>query len=300
MRIVLGTDGSEGARWAGQTLLALPFSPPVEVTVLSAVDVPEPAFTSLTPMARRAYGQALATMRHEAEAVALKAIEAAAETLEGRVASLVTRLKQGAPATALLEAAEGVRADLIAVGSRGLGPVKELLLGSVSHKIVRCAPCSVLVARGPVARLERVLLGVDGSVHATAAARFVADLLLPRDTAIQVCSVAEEPIFGPAKTGRTPEELHAALQTIAEIGRMVAEHVLEETRGLFTADGYQVTTCLRSGHPVDHLLAAIREFRPDLAVIGAKGRTAAKGAGLGNVAQMVLKYASCSVLVVRP
>jgi nucleotide-binding universal stress UspA family protein len=51
---------------------------------------------------------------------------------------------------------------------------------------------------------------------------------------------------------------------------------------------------------VDHLLAAIREFRPDLAVIGAKGRTGAKGTGLGSVAQMVLKYASCSVLVVRP
>jgi nucleotide-binding universal stress UspA family protein len=76
--------------------------------------------------------------------------------------------------------------------------------------------------------------------------------------------------------------------------------VLDETRGLLATEGYSVTTSLRSGHPVDHLLAAIREFRPDLAVIGAKGRTTAKGPGLGSVAQMVLKYASCSVLVVRP
>jgi nucleotide-binding universal stress UspA family protein len=300
MRIVLGTDGSEGARWAGQVLLAMPFSPPVDVTVLSAVDVPEPSFTSLTPMARRAYGQALATMRREAEEVALKAIEAAAEALDGRVAGLATRLKQGSPATALIEMAEGLRADLIAVGSRGLGPVKEFLLGSVSQKVVRCAPSSVLIARGPVERLQRVLVGVDGSVHAAAAAHFVADLLLPPDTSIHLCSVAEEPIFGPAKTGRTPEELHAALRTIAEIGRMAAEHVLDETRGFLATEGYSVTTSLRSGHPVDHLLAAIREFRPDLAVIGAKGRTTAKGSGLGSVAQMVLKYASCSVLVVRP
>lgn len=300
MRIVLGTDGSEGARWASELLLTLPFSPPVEVSVLSAVDVPEPAFTSLTPMARRAYGQALATMRREAEQVALKAIEAAAEALEGRVASLATRLKQGSPATALTEMAEALGADVIAVGSRGLGPVKELLLGSVSHQVVRCAPCSVLIARGPVERLQRILLGVDGSVHAAAAAHFVADLLLPREVSLHLCSVAEEPIFGPAKTGRTPEELHAALRTISEIGRTAAKHVLEETRSLLTTEGYSVTTSLRSGHPVDHLLAAIREFRPDLAVIGAKGRTTAKGSGLGSVAQMVLKYASCSVLVVRP
>lgn len=300
MRIVLGADGSEGARWAGAVLVALPFPPPVEVTILSAVDVPEPAFTSLTPVARRAYGQALATMRRQAEEVALKAIEAAAEGLEGRVASLATRLKQGSPATALIDMAEGLRANLIAVGSRGLGPVKEFLLGSVSHKVVRSAPCSVLIARGPVERLQRVLVGVDGSVHAGGATKFVADLLLPREASIHLCSVAEEPIFGPAKAGRTPEELHAALRTISEIGRMAAQHVLDETRALLAAEGYSVTTSLRSGHPVDHLLAAIREFRPDLAVIGAKGRTSPKGPGLGSVAQMVLKYASCSVLVVRP
>lgn len=300
MRIVLGADGSEGARWAGEVLVALPFPPPVEVTVLSAVDVPEPAFTSLTPMARRAYGQAMATMRREAEEVALKALEAAAEALERRATSLTTRLKQGSPATALIEIAEGLRADLIAVGSRGLGPVKEFLLGSVSQKIVRCAPCSVLIARSSVERLQRILLGVDGSVHAEAAAKFVANLLLPREVSIHLCTVAEEPIFGPAKAGRTPEQLHAALRTIAEIGRTAAEHVLDKTRGLLAKEGFTVTTSLRSGHPVDHLLAAIREFRPDLAVIGAKGRTTAMGSGLGSVAHMVLKYGSCSVLVVRP
>ncbi len=300
MRIVLGTDGSDGARWAGDMLLALPFSPPVEVTLLSAVDVPEPAFTSLTPMARRAYGQALATMRREAEEGALKALEAAAERLDGRVSTLATRLKQGAPAAALTELAEGLRADLIAVGSRGLGPVKELLLGSVSHKVVHCAPCSVLIARGPAERLQRILLGVDGSVHAAAAARFLSDLLLPHEVSVHLCSVAEEPIFGPAKAGRTPEEVHAALRTISEIGKTAAEHVLNEARALLATEGHSVTTSLRSGHPVDHLLAAIREFRPDLAVIGAKGRTTAKGSGLGSVAHMVLKYASCSVLVVRP
>jgi nucleotide-binding universal stress UspA family protein len=300
MRIVLGVDGSEGARWATEVLLALPVSPPVEVTILSAVEVPETPFTSLTPMARRAYGQAMATMRREAEEVALKAVETAAEALEGRVTTLSTRLKQGNAATALLGAAESLRADLIAVGSRGLGPVKEFLLGSVSQQVVRCAPCSVLIARGPLARLQRVLVGVDGSVHARAAAQFVANLLLARDASIHLCSVAEQPIFGPAKVGRSPQELQVALETITEIGRAAAEQVLAETRTLLAGEGYAVSSSLRSGHPVDHLLAAIREFRPELAVIGAKGRTSAKDSALGSVAHMTLKYASCSVLVVRP
>jgi nucleotide-binding universal stress UspA family protein len=300
MRIVLGVDGSDGARWATDAVAALPFSPPVEVTVLSAVDVPEAAFTSLTPMARRAYGHAVATMRREGETAARTAVDASAHALAGRLASLTTVLKQGAPAPALMEMAAALRADLIVVGSRGLGPVKEYLLGSVSHHVARCAPCSVLIARGPLARVHRVLIGVDGSVHARAVAAFVADLLLPPDADIHVCTVAEEPVFGPAHPGRSPEALTAALRTIREIGRMAAEHVLEDTRALLAGQGWKVTTSLRSGHPADHLLAAIREFRPDLVGIGAKGRTSAKGSGLGSLAQMVLKYASCSVLVVRP
>ena len=300
MRIVLGVDGSEGARWATEMLVALPFSPPMEVTIVSAVEVPEASFTSITPMARRAYGQAMATMRREAEEGALKAVETAAEALEGRATTLSTRLRQGSPASAILETAEALRADLIAVGSRGLGPVKEFLLGSVSQKVVRCAPCSVLIARGPLARLQRVLVGVDGSLHARTAAQFVANLLLARDAAVHLCSVAEQPIFGPAKVGRSPQELQAALQIITEIGRAAAEQVLAETRTVLANEGCTVSSSLRSGHPVDHLLAAIREFRPELAVIGATGRTSARGAGLGSVAHMTLKYASCSVLVVRP
>lgn len=49
------------------------------------------------------------------------------------------------PATALLQAAD--EADLVVVGSRGLGGFKGLLLGSVSRQVVDHAPCSVLVHR---------------------------------------------------------------------------------------------------------------------------------------------------------
>jgi nucleotide-binding universal stress UspA family protein len=36
---------------------------------------------------------------------------------------------------------------LIVMGSRGLGPIKRRLMGSVSESVVRHAPCPVLVAR---------------------------------------------------------------------------------------------------------------------------------------------------------
>ncbi len=49
------------------------------------------------------------------------------------------------PATALVAEAEAVDADLLVVGSRGLGGLRELLLGSVSHACCQHARCPVLV-----------------------------------------------------------------------------------------------------------------------------------------------------------
>ena len=53
----------------------------------------------------------------------------------------------GAPAEEILRAAERHRADLIVMGSKGLTGLDRYLLGSVSRKVARHAPCSVLVVR---------------------------------------------------------------------------------------------------------------------------------------------------------
>lgn len=55
-----------------------------------------------------------------------------------------TRLEWGDPATAILEAARAVDADLIVMGRRGLGGLGALLLGSVSGKVTHLAPCACL------------------------------------------------------------------------------------------------------------------------------------------------------------
>ncbi|RRO18640.1 universal stress protein [Saccharopolyspora rhizosphaerae] len=56
----------------------------------------------------------------------------------------------GHPARALLDLAEEVEADLIAVGNRGLGGITEALLGSVSQHVVQHARCPVVVVRGDI------------------------------------------------------------------------------------------------------------------------------------------------------
>ncbi|WP_246299864.1 universal stress protein [Sinorhizobium psoraleae] len=63
------------------------------------------------------------------------------------VGSVETRVEPGAYAETILKVAEEIGADLIVVGSRGLGRLRGMLVGSASQKIIQHAHCSVLVVR---------------------------------------------------------------------------------------------------------------------------------------------------------
>jgi nucleotide-binding universal stress UspA family protein len=70
-------------------------------------------------------------------------------TAAGLVAQPRIASRHGGMASAVLAEAEAVDADLIVLGTRGLGGVKSFLLGSVSHEVVQHADRAVLVVPSP-------------------------------------------------------------------------------------------------------------------------------------------------------
>lgn len=60
------------------------------------------------------------------------------------------RLEEGEPVVEILRAARETGCDLIAMGSHGHTGLAHLLLGSVAEQVVRQAPCTVVVTKGPV------------------------------------------------------------------------------------------------------------------------------------------------------
>ncbi len=58
-----------------------------------------------------------------------------------------TRVEIGQPATKIVDVAEEIEADMIVLGSRGLGNIGSLLLGSTSQKVTHLAPCTVVTVR---------------------------------------------------------------------------------------------------------------------------------------------------------
>lgn len=99
-------------------------------------------------------GGALADSSEIDEQSRLRALERAAEgvaraTAAGLVAEPRVESRDGDVAGTLLRAAADVDADVIALGTRGLGGVKSFVLGSVSHEVVQHADRAVLVVPSP-------------------------------------------------------------------------------------------------------------------------------------------------------
>ncbi|MHB8465825.1 MAG: universal stress protein [Acidimicrobiales bacterium] len=63
------------------------------------------------------------------------------------VKNLGGRTEAGDPASALLDVASDVSADLIVVGSRGMAATTRFLLGSVPNRVSHHAPCDVIIVR---------------------------------------------------------------------------------------------------------------------------------------------------------
>lgn len=147
-RLGVGFDGSDESRRALEAAGALARSLGAAVTVFDVVD------TNPSLGAVYAYPGILDDMRTFAD----ERLEAARELLHD-VGPVQTQRLEGPAARMLAEAAENV--DLLALGSRGYGPVSRLLLGSVSTRLVRSAPCPLLI-------LPRGAAGKDVEEPATA------------------------------------------------------------------------------------------------------------------------------------
>lgn len=61
--------------------------------------------------------------------------------------TLTTNLLEGNPASTILEFSQSEKYDVIIIGSRGMGKFKELILGSVSSKVIHHSTCPILLIR---------------------------------------------------------------------------------------------------------------------------------------------------------
>jgi len=83
------------------------------------------------------------TVKSEAE----QTLARYADDLRGRGLEVEAVVREGYPASVIVDEATERHADLIVIGTRGLSGFKHLLLGSIAERVVQKAPCAVLTVK---------------------------------------------------------------------------------------------------------------------------------------------------------
>ena len=296
MRVVIALEPHVDPGWVAESIRIFPLADPLDIVLVSALDIPRPPLTSPGPAARRLYGGAIAGLRRDAQRGAETVVEAICPALQARAASVAVRIVAGRPVPVILHSARSWNADLILVGSNGRGALSRAILGSVSDEVVRTAPCPVLVAKRQVARFERMLVATDGSLHAEAALRFVAALPVPPTAELRVCAVSETP---GALPGSARDRRAAMLLLLAETEKRMAVQAVARALEMLTALSCPIQSSVRHGDAGRELADEVHRWVPDLLVIGARGRTAGSEVALGRVTQSLLRQVACPMLVYR-
>jgi nucleotide-binding universal stress UspA family protein len=225
-------------------------------------------------------------------------------------------------------AAEALPADLVVMGTHGRSGFERLLLGSVTEKVLRVAPCPVLtVGLGD----PRQAVGLGDSAQAPKAASpggplfrrilCATDLTCASDATVDMAlSLAEESLAEEslAEESLAEESLAGVMLLHVVEGFGPDEHrlspTLEPLRHTFTRQAMErlqdaarsapgfcyVTERVVAGTPWREILRVALETQADLIVVGAHSHGALGRLFLGSTADQIVRHAACPVLIVRP
>lgn len=297
MRILLATDGSPAAGQARDLVAALPWREGGHVRIVSVA--PTRAEILGVPWAVDALPDA-DQLEEDVLRAHRDALETAGREIRSARSDLVIEpvLVRGRAASAILDEARAMPADLIVVGHRGHGRWEELLLGSVSSEVVDHARCPVLVARDE--RLGPILFADDGSPSARAAERVLTSWPMFSGLPVTVLTVAEEgyPYAAALAPGLYSDAMAQRAISTHELERMTREEN-EAAVGRLREHGFVMTGLVREGSAAHEIVSVARERETGLIVVGSRGQTGLRRLILGSVARNVLLHAPCSVLIVR-
>jgi nucleotide-binding universal stress UspA family protein len=291
MKVVIAYDGSIHASTAVDDLQWAGLPPSSEAIVVPVIDEGILGARTLGMVEPDFVGEKIATAEKWAE----EACDRLANYFPRWQILMETRW--GNPAEVLIEKSAAWPADLIVVGSHGRSKLGRVLLGSVSAKLVREAPCSVRVGRssnhgGP----GRLLIGNDGSSESAAAVDEVCRRLWTPRTEVRVLAVHELVTPGNAERIATGQESNRVVDAQE---RLFLSQSLEESVQKLRQAGLTVSSVIEQGDPSTALIEAAKTWNANTIFMGARGLGRIARLLLGSVSSATVNHAPCTVEVVR-
>ncbi len=285
MRVVIGVDWSDQAFAAVSQTFQLYY--PADVTLVHGVEL---GILEHPFVAQAGNVQGYDDFRHAMVDSGRQVVERAAAMVPAEVTSIRKVTEISNPAQLILDSANNLSADLIVIGARGRNRLSEVVLGSVSHRILLHSSRPTLIVRGPARKVQRVLVAIEDRDDADRVIRwltqhpFVSPVELLVFHAVTPIGV-NEPYVGP--------EISAWLEDV----QRYAEELVQSTAGKLSNSQYTVTTKVVQGNPAAVIEQGAKDM--DLVVVTSHGRKGISRFLLGSVSHAVVHHVTCPVLVLR-
>ncbi|HQU27848.1 MAG TPA: universal stress protein [Nitrospirales bacterium] len=287
MRVLLAVDGSEQSAFATEAVAAL--ASVSHVTILHVVDLPRLTFSMLGPeIAHDMTGMAHKALQQEGEQILSRTLS----QLSSSPFSPTTRMEEGTPADLIMSVAQEEGIDIILMGARGKGQVREFLLGSVSQRVLTHAHCAVLVVNKPVDTLHHLLVAIQSEEDVGRVARFLKKHPFPHAAKITILTIVPIPrslLRGGASASE--EKVEHALKS--------AEEFLDRAVSQVQTASYPITPLVSLGDPAQTILEESKLLEPDAIMLGIHHPSALTRFVLGSVSHTVIHHSAFPILVFR-
>ena len=285
MKVVAGVDWSDAA-FAAVEQLGLLYRPD-EVTLVHGVDL---GLFEYPIVAEAANLQGYDIFRKSMYEAGCESLERAETLLPHDIPRPRRLCEFGKPARFLLDTAASIAADLIVVGTHDHSRVAELVLTSVSHRVLLHATQPTLLVKGQARRVGRVLIAVEGQTDGIKICEWL--LGHPFRTAVEALVLTAVPILPILQNS----PMAAFANWSEEVVRQAEEHVLACARRL-PPPLFTTSTRVVQGDAAPVISDASKAF--DLVVVGSHGREGLDRFLLGSVSHAIVHHVACPVLVIR-
>jgi len=278
-KILVAVDGSESSRNALLQAFRFAVDEKCWITVTSVVPPYDGEIETIGVKDIRA------ALRKPCE----DALRDARKFAEQERALIKTVCEEGDAHERIVDLADAENCDLIIMGRRGLRPVERMLVGRVTARVIGHSQRDVLVVpNGTKVGWKTIVMATDGSKYSDLAAKRAIAFAQSYGGELKVLSVVD-----------VPTEFYAeAPQAVEDLIRK-AKGFVAEVKSQSEAAGVRTETFVGEAEAHQAVNNLAQEQKADMIVIGSHGRTGLRRLLMGSVAEKVIGYATCPVLVVK-
>jgi len=209
------------------------------------------------------------------------------------------KIMEGDVAGIIVDTATVEGIDLIVMTTHGYSGFTRWMLGSVTERVLREAPCPVLVIRSPD-NMKKAMITLDGSRLAEQALIPGVEIGRLLDCETILLRVEQQEKLSSVEMSFLEVASSELCQEMVQDDAERVSYYLDCVAGKFETKEYPLPTAVVQGKPAESILQFIEEQQIDLVSIATHGYGGLKRWAYGSVTEKILRNADCAMLVVRP